>query len=240
MSLLNRILAFLSSFLKRSFKTHSTIPVADFDQAQAFYMQLGFRRVMSTRGDEVVLLRNHRGDELNLVKRARERVTVAFETDNLIDLQALTDLSPQMARDGLGPRVVFIDPDGNSVEFYQVNSRPNRPVKSVFHIATREEVLAGLSEHYYMPPSAERRFVYASEDSSFLDIALAQLDADGGLIVEMDKTRLSFRSVFDDDVDRIGTYPEVNAPIPREALLLASESTQPLSFRPLDELLRAS
>ena len=237
MNFLNRILSFLSSFIKRSFKTHGTISVADLERSNAFYQQLGFRRVMSSRGDEVVLLRNHLGDELNLVKRAGERVTVAFESESLVDLQALTALNPQVSQDGLGPRVGFTDPDGNNVEFYQVNSNLNRPVKSVFHIATREEVLAGLSEHYYMPPTAARRFVYANEDSSFVEIALAQLDGDGGLIVEMDKTRLSFRSVFDDDVDRIGTYPEVNSPIPREALLFASESAGPRKFRPLDEFL---
>ena len=147
MNFLNRILSFLSSFIKRSFKTHGTISVADLERSNAFYRQLGFRRVMSSRGDEVVLLRNHLGDELNLVKRAGERVTVAFESESLVDLQALTALNPQVSQDGLGPRVGFTDPDGNNVEFYQVNSNLNRPVKSVFHIATREEVLSGLSEH---------------------------------------------------------------------------------------------
>ena len=88
-----------------------------------------------------------------------------------------------------------------------------------------------------MPPTADRRFVYSNVDSSLVDIALAQMDANNTIIVEMDERRLSFRSEFYDDTDRIRTYPDVDSPIPREALLRASEAVQPRRFVPIRDIL---
>ena len=237
MRVFQRLLSYLSSLFKRSFRAHGTVSVSDFGRAEEFYKQFGFRRVMSSRGDEVVLLRNHRGDELNLVRHGMKSSTVEFQVERLSDVEALVELDPESGRDGLGSSVRFRDPDGNYIEFYEVKEKRSRPKKSVYHIATREELSSGLTEHYYMPPTADRRFVYSSVDSSLVDIALAQMDANNTIIVEMDERQLSFRSEFDDDTDRIGTYPDVNSPIPREALLRASEAAQPRRFVPIPDIL---
>ncbi len=58
---------------RNSRQAHGSVSITDMNAAMTFYEKLGFKKVTSSRGDEVVLLRNTMGDELNLVQRSGER-----------------------------------------------------------------------------------------------------------------------------------------------------------------------
>ena len=227
-----RFLTFVLSLFKRSLRTHSSIVVSNRQQALAFYKMLGFRQVMSSRADEVTLLRNHRGDELNVVtdpNRTIEPASVAFEIRgglaNFADLVP-SNLHLKILEDAATRRIVLRDPDGHRVEFFETLDKTERSAERLFHLVTADELEAGLSEHFYMPPPIERRFVRAPSRSAFMSIACQRVAEECGrtpLLLEMNTEKLSLEEAL--DTSEIGmsssasTYPHVHSPIAREAIL---------------------
>ncbi len=229
--------SFLLSLLRRSFRTHASVWVSDLTQSLSFYRELGFRQVTSTRGDEVILLRNHRGDEINLVRstpdeEGRRSVSHAvFQIEDLDkELPNLRSLHPELEiiDDAMTRRVQLNDPRGNVIEFYEQRHRNARPGTRIYHIATQPEINAGLTEHYYLPPDEENRFVRARARSAFVSLVCQRVAEEANavpLVVEMDESQLSIEAQLVDDAgfDPVDartqdTYPRVNSPIPRPAL----------------------
>jgi len=246
-----RLKSDLLSLFKRSLKSHGSVHVSDLSQSLAFYRRLGFSKVTASRGQEVTLLRNHRGDELNLVLGASRlnvsdrhlKPHVSFQVDSLDSLLSLlrssfgaafgsslegggTDF--QVIEHAMSRRLALIDPDQNVVEFFETLGRDVQSRQEVYHIVTRPELIAGLSEHYYLPPEEQNRFVRAKARSAILAIAcqrVAEEVDDVPLIVELVQDELSIESQLFDDADydapladTHSTYPRVNSPIPRRAL----------------------
>ncbi len=230
-----RIQAALLSLFRKSFRTHASVRVSDQTSALAFYRRLGFRPVTSSRGAEVTLLRNHRGDELNIVTGSGpaqpSRSAVSFRVENLH--RQLADLQTgfpglETIEDAMTRRLQVADPDGNVIEFYQQIDRSALTDAHLYHIATRAELSAGLSEHYYLPPERENRFVRARARSAFIALACKRVaeEANGTpLIIEMDENGVSIEAQLLDDAEfdssspgQRSAYPRVNSPIPRQAL----------------------
>ena len=223
MRFFDKVKSFILSLPKKSFRTHGAVPVSDLETAIQFYRQFGFREVIASRADEVVLLRNHRGDELNLLSLDQPTTHVEYESDDVTSLVAQSELQGVVSQDSASLRVRFEDPDGNVIEFFEMRARVDQANDVVFHFVAKNELEAGLSDHYYMPPVADRRFVYADRQSAFLEMALAQANDTlvEPFVLELDVQQLSFRDEFEEDVgrDKIGKYPQVNSPIVRGAIV---------------------
>lgn len=234
-----RASAFLLSLLRRSFTTHASVPVADVERSLRFYEVLGFRQVKSSRNSEVTLLRNYRGDELNLVSGLRrssaversEAAHVSFGVKRLAPVLARLRsrrLALETREDAMTRRLLLVDPDGNRVEFYEPLDRDSLGEERLFHVATEAELIEGLEEHYYLPPEKENRFVRARARSAFLALACERVakEAEGvPLLIPMEEAELSIEAQVVDESDfdspprtTLSPYPHVNAPIPRTAL----------------------
>ena len=255
--------SYLLSLFRRSLKTHASIWVEDLDISLAFYKRLGFRPVKRTRSNEVILLRNHMGDELNLVKqwssdaKRLSNTTLTFEVANIEKQHAqllqwysgVEIISHESSR-----RISLVDPDANTLEFYELLNSRQRAGKRIFHIVTQEEFFAGLSDHYYVPPQGPRnRFLLTRPRSAILDLTCNRVAQEAGgtpLVVEMVQEKLSLEEqvVLDADFDSnesstFGTYPHVNSPIARQAITALGICTHtnegytwPKSFTNIEQL----
>ncbi len=231
-----QIQAFLPGLFRRSFKTHASVRVSDVTQSLDFYRKLGFRPVTSSRGDEVILLRNHRGNELNLVSGVSNSNSAGqsvgsqavFRVENLSQtIEQLRHIEADIIDDAMTRRLRLTDPDQNDIEFFQQLDRSSLADERIYHIATEAELSAGLSEHYYLPPDKDR-FVRARARSAFLALAcrrVAEETQASPLIVELDESKLSLEAQLLDDADfdadkpdDRSAYPLVHSPISREAL----------------------
>lgn len=231
-----QIQALILSLFRRSLKTHASLRVSDVTTSLSFYRKLGFRQVTSSRSDEVILLRNHRGDELNIVSGvsnsdSMKPVSVSFQTENLNRaFEQLQHWYSDVAiiDDATTRRLQLTDPDNNCIEFFQARERDSLLAEGVYHVTTRAELLAGLSEHYYLPPDRENRFVRARARSAFLELAcnrVAEETKGIPILIEMDESQLSIEAQLSDESDygaplreTSSAYPHVNSPIPRQAL----------------------
>ncbi len=234
-----QIQSFLLSFVRRSFSTHASVRISDLTQSLDFYRRLGFRQVRATRGEEVVLLRNHRGDELNLVlevttaNKANKmpHSPVSFRVENLIEnLEHLQSWYPdlEITNDATTKSLQLVDPDNNVVEYYEQIDPAVLTRERIYHIATQPELIAGLSTHYYLPPDKENRFVRARARTAFIALAckrVAAVTEAPPLIIELDESELSIESPLFDDSDLASAdsssqsaYPHVNTPIPIRAI----------------------
>ncbi len=233
--------SFLRRFLRRSFKTHASLPVTDLNVSKDFYTSLGFREVTSTRAKEVVLLRNHRGDELNLVPSntvtasAGQAGFVSFEAGDLEhefnrlrnehgNLEIKQDSSTRYFR--------LTDPDLHVVELYKKIEKSQRLKVSVFHVATRSELAQGLSRDYYMPPEGDYRFVRCRPYSAYVGFACARVAREVGadpLVIELDQGKLSIEEEWlGSDIDnpqpaQKSTFAHVLRPIPSQAIIRIGE-----------------
>lgn len=232
-----QIRAFFLSLIRRSFKTHGSVRVSDLAISLDFYRKLGFRQVMSTQGGEVLLLRNHRGDEINIARQisaSTGQVTsssIAIQAGNLErELPHLQTVQVNLAivEDSFTRRVQLTDPDGNEIEFYERIDSSDLSRVRVYHIATESELTAGLTPDYYLPPDEDNRFVRARARSAFLALSCKRVAEEAmatPLVVEMDEGKLSIESQLFDDLeidsgkpDTRSVYPRVNSPIPRDAI----------------------
>ncbi len=229
--------AFLLGLIKRSFAAHGSLRVSDKARSLDFYQRLGFRRVTATRGGEVILLRNHQGDEINLVPNAAES-NLELSTDSVViavehldvEVSRLRSVQPdlEIAEDGFARRVRVTDPDGNHIEFYEQLDTRSAPQARIYHVATESELAAGLSQDYYLPPNEENRFVRARAHAALLTLTcnrVASATTAVPLIVELNDHLLSIESQLLDDSEfdsakpgADSAYPRVNSPIPREAI----------------------
>lgn len=251
------------SLFKRSFKAHESVFVSNVSRSLAFYQKLGFRRVTSTRADEVVLVRNHRGDEVNIVERpitgAIKKATsrVSLEVGDLEqELSQLRHWYPhcEIIEDSVTKRVELTDPDGNTIELNAMLEPKQRAKSNIYHIATHSELIAGISEHYYLPPDSENRFVRARARSAILSLAcnrIAQEVDSAPLIIEMDvhQLRVEEQLFEESDFDSLhskdySTYPRVNSPIARNAIVavgaceeVGGEFPWPKKFQPLGAII---
>ena len=241
-SLSVRLRSRLLSLWKRSWGAHASLPASDLEASLAFYAQLGFSQVSASRGGEVTLLRNHQGAELNLVKVAPDKLardegsagnpqSVAIETHQLLGyVTELRNAFPtlELERDAVSNRVTLLDPHHNRIEFFELLDRSERARKRIYHVATESEIGAGLSEHYYMPPSQAQRFLYCAERSALVDLACNRVAAESNaapMVVEMEQEQLTIEAEWHGDSDqaaddsRLSTYPRVLSPIPRSAIV---------------------
>lgn len=252
----------LFSFIKRSFKAHASISISNLESSLEFYQKLGFRRVTSTRAAEVVLIRNHHGDEINLIPRSSVGVSKPASSRVLLEVG---DLAYEMKQIELwytdakiisspvSKRAEIIDPDGNTIELNELLNPKQRPTVNIYHLATHAELVAGLSEHYYLPPAAEKRFVRARPHSAFVSLAcyrIAQEVNSAPLVIEMDAQQLSVEEQFlvESDFDSRHvkdelTYPRVNSPITRTAIVSVGKCVEdngdfpwPKEFYPLSSI----
>ncbi len=206
---------------------HASVRTRDVGRASSFYRRLGYREITATRGAEVVLLRNGRGHELNLVADAGDFTpsNVSLPVED-ID-KALDRLSPDASAahvryDAMNRRVRLSDPDGNDVELVQPLER--RLEDGLFLVVTAAELRHGLSQHYFLPPAGERRFVAAPARSAFIELVaskLAPTTSDDILTVTIDSARVS----MDDEWGEVSAapvpvvrFPRVLLPVDREAL----------------------
>ncbi|MEM9623833.1 MAG: VOC family protein [Pseudomonadota bacterium] len=227
--------SFVLSLFRRSFKRHASIRVSNLPASLAFYRQLGFHVVTATRSSEVTLLRNHRGDELNLVvigpgNTPAPGAVVSWQIPQLSrELDRLQGAFPELnaLEDATSRRLRLTDPDGNVVEFYELLKKDAIATTQIFHIVTRQELLDGLSEHYYMPPHADNRFVRARPRAAILAIVCERVNNETqapALIVQLDESALDIEAQlvdegdFDNPAEDRSPYPRVAAPITRQAL----------------------
>ena len=185
----DRVRALVFSLWKRSLADHASVQVTNLEGSILFYRGLGFRRVTSSKNDEVVLLRNHQRAELNLVRHQQANDAPFRSRSVSIEVTGLERLLNQIGKqhpgvtiekDATSTRVVISDPDGNSIEFYELIDRKRRPPERIYHVATESEISNGLSEHYYMPPMEERRFLHCPERSSIAELVLNRVAAETG------------------------------------------------------------
>jgi catechol 2,3-dioxygenase-like lactoylglutathione lyase family enzyme/uncharacterized protein (DUF952 family) len=253
----------ITSLMKQSFKTHSSFWVSDLEASLRFYRKLGFREVMSTRGAEVILLRNHRGDELNLMPRSpdskalapRSPASMTLRVDDLQrDLAQLQSWYPdlKMTEDAVSRQVRLVDPDSNVVELLEVIEPRRRSKKSIYHIATQTELATGLDGHYYVPPNGEYRFVSCRARSTFVAFSCKKVAEESGsmpLVIEMDQNKLRIEEEWlDSEIDsrrslQPTTYPHVYTPIPRHAIIAVGKCEEidgdfawPDQFMPLSSI----
>ncbi len=229
---------------RRSLQSHVSFWVSDLEQAQQFYQRLGFSPVTATRGKEVTMLRNARGDELNLVR-------ASASTDNFAKSRTgsaafpIGDLGHErdkiqswygpitVYRDAVAQRFHLLDPDTNIIEFYQPGAIERRTA-DIYLILTQTELSTGLSDHYFQPPTGDNRFVRAHHHSAFMEMAMqrvAEETQDVPWVVILDAEKLqtdeplaSEIEMGDIEFDKQATssaYPLVYAPISQEALLSA-------------------
>lgn len=243
--------------LRRSLTTHGSIATRDVGLASAFYSRLGYREVTATRGAEVVLLRNDRGHELNLIVRrsALEPAKVSLPIEDLD--QALHDLGMapadvRLRADALGRRARVTDPDGNELELIEPRRQATSAPHGLYLVVTATELRDGLSAHFFMPPEAERRFVAAPSGSAFIELLAAKLaktTEDDVLIVVIDTGRVSIEDEWHDDPVQAmrrqrARYPRVLRPVDRAALVFVGiidrdgdDSVWPSAFVPFDEFM---
>ncbi|MEM7077641.1 MAG: VOC family protein [Pseudomonadota bacterium] len=243
----------LPRLFRRSAHTHASVAVRDLSRALNFYRRLGFRRITASRNDEVVLLRNARGDELNLCVAPRKPGAAEFAIDDLdacITALRNVDLAPDI--DVQGGRVRVEDPDGNRIAFFK--QRPRGEHTDIFHITTAAELAAGLSEHFYLPPNARNRFVQASPGSALIALTcarVAQETSSAPVIVALERASLNIEApiLFEADIDKAqrpthSSYPHVTSPINRQAITgvgicrqTADEYVWPDRFQTAEEVL---
>ena len=185
----DRVRALVFSLWKRSLADHASVQVTNLEDSILFYRGLGFRRVTSSKNDEVVLLRNHQRAELNLVRHQQANDAPFRSRSVSIEVTGLERLLNRIGKqhpgvtiekDATSTRVVISDPDGNSIEFYELIDRKRRPPERIYHVATESEISNGLSEHYYMPTMEERRFMHCAERSSIAELVLNRVAAETG------------------------------------------------------------
>ena len=133
-SILDRIRSWALSLWKQSFASHSSVRVTHLTDSVEFYQRLGFRKVRSSRGDEVVLLRNHQGAELNLVPVRTDNATslpsssISFEVANLTSYREQISEHVEIVlseSDATSHRLVVCDPDSR----YCPTSMPGSPAQ---------------------------------------------------------------------------------------------------------------
>ena len=142
----------------------------------------------------------------------------------------------EITEDSISRRIRLSDPDGNVIELSELLDPKRLSEKNIYHIATQSELIAGLSEHYYLPPNTEKRFVRARARSAFMSLAcnrVAEEVKSAPLVIEMDKNKLSIEEQLLDEADfdskhpiEQSTYPHVNSPIPRHALTAVGECVE--------------
>jgi uncharacterized protein (DUF952 family) len=218
---------------------------------------------VSTRGAEVILLRNHRGDELNLVPRTsdseiphpQDPASMSLRVDDLqSDLTQLQRWYPdlEMFEDAVSRQIRLVDPDSNVVELLEIIEPGKRSKKGIYHIATQAELAAGLDDHYYLPPNGEFRFVSCRAYSTFVAFSCKKVAEESGsmpLVIELDQSKLSIEDEWlDSEIDSNGprrpaTYPHVYTPIPRQAIIAVGKCEEmdgdfgwPDRFMPLSSI----
>lgn len=250
-----RLRARVLNLLPRSLRTHASLNITDLPRALAFYDLLGFQPVVASRSQEVVLLRNHRGDELNLVlghTRSRNPTSVTFMVKDLQREAAFLSAhlpALEFIEEATGRRLQVQDPDGNRIGF--LTRTPERAAKRIFHLLTHNELRAGLGVHYYLAPDAPNRFVRAQPRAALLSLCAQRVAEETGeipWIAELDPSQLSMEVGYVDestppDVADRSAYPQVLNPIPRSALIAVGkceprddEYPWPATFHTLDAL----
>ena len=236
-SILNRIRSWVLSLWKQSFASHSSVRVTQLPDSVAFYQRLGFRKVRSSRGDEVVLLRSHQGAELNLVPVRTDNATslpsnsISFEVANLASYREQISEHVEIVlweRDATSHRLVVCDPDSNRLEFYELIPKEQRSSPQLYHVASNTELTSGLSQHYYMPPMDEKRFLYCPPQAAIAEIVVSRVARDTNappFIIELDQNQVSVEEEWEHEgreanpSPRLSTYPHVHSPIPRSAIV---------------------
>jgi len=230
--------------LKRSNRAHASFRVSNLEDSLAFYQKLGFRQLTTSRKAEVVLLRNQRGDELNLTPSTSHShhpsplstSAMSVRVKNLDrEISELEEWypKPEIVQDSVTRNVKILDPDSNVIEYFEIISPEQRAKKKIYHLATETELVEGLTNDYYLPPQSERRFVHCRAHSSLISLAWKQIATDlpsPPLLIELDRKNLSIEeSWLDVDMDapaagKISTYPHVHSPIPRNAIVGVGQS----------------
>lgn len=225
---------------KSSLAVHSSVVVSDLSRTLAFYKRLGFRRVSATRSDEITLLRNRSGAELNLIRQQVAEMPAAHARSSAtVPVANLDKTMTHLRRRGIeiasgpftGPTsrwFIVHDPDANQIEFFQTVARGDAQ-SALFHLVTGQELAAGITDAYYLPPEAEKRFVYCRTGSAILLVAATNLRKqveEDLILVQLDPSAVSLaptlHSDFDIDksvaVNDISTYPDVYSPIDIDAI----------------------
>jgi hypothetical protein len=163
---------------------------------------------------------------------ARPTTSISFKVDNLEPiLSHLQTWQPdlQITQGSASRQVRLVDPDSNVIELFEVVNHAQRAQKNIYHLATQAELVAGLSDHYYLPPDVENRFIHERARSAFMAIACKRIALESGstpLIIEMDQSKLSVAEDWFDESDfdsgqapqPNSTYPQIHTPIPRDAI----------------------
>ena len=247
------IRALVLGLFKRSFRSHASFHVTNLEAAKSFYNGIGFKIVTATRNNEVVLLRNHLGDELNLVVGKSNPAAASFEVPDLNREWRFfkdTQLNIAIKHQESIKCIEIVDPDGNTLSFVENNTTQVTP--QIYHIATKQELTAGLSDHYYMPPSDDNRFIRVQPNAAMLVLAcnqIAEKTAESPLVIELMEELISTSEQLEDFSETRSkafansVYPKVNSPIPRQALYAVGQCelhnnnyNWPEEFKPLEAI----